>query len=213
MIYIYLVRHAQSVGNIEKRLTGKQNYQLTEEGQNQVTRLTRQLENIKFDAVYSSPSTRAIDTIKKLAEKNNLEIQILPELSEMYFGIYDGYKWEDVDKIDSSISMMHEKTNEIMGIPNQETSEQVANRMYKIIEQIANKNKDNSNILIGSHGVAIEAFLRKVTKIPFTEQIQEYSQRNTCINIIEYMTNINRFNLKTLNSIKHLEISLKEQEG
>lgn len=210
MICIYLVRHAQSVGNIERRLTGRQNYQLTEEGKDQVKKLTRQLENIKFDAAYSSPSIRAIDTIKKLAEKNNIEIQILPELSEMYFGIYDGYKWEDVDKIDPSISMKHEKTNEIMGIPNQETSEQVANRMYEIIEKISSENKDNSNILISSHGVAIETFLRKVSKVPFTDQIQEYSQRNTCINIVEYVPNINSFNLKILNSIKHLEISMEE---
>lgn len=211
MINIYLVRHAQSTGNIEKRLTGMQNYELTKEGKIQVEKLTKQLDSIQFEAVYSSPSIRVIDTVKKLAKKNNLQVQILQELGEMYFGIYDGYKWEDVNKINPSISAMHRKTNEIMGIPEQETSEQVADRMYEIIEKIARENKDNTNILIGSHGVSIEAFLRKVTKVPFIEQIQEYSQKNTCVNIIEYMANINSFNLKTLNSTKHLELNLEEE--
>ncbi len=203
MVKIYLVRHAQSTGNIEKRLTGREEYELTDEGKQQVEKMTEQLENIKFNAVYSSPSKRATDTIKKLAKKNKLKIQKMPELAEMYFGIYDGYKWEDVDKINPSISLIHEKTNEIMQIPNQESTQQVADRMYETIENIAIQNKDR-NILIASHGVAIEAFLRKVTKVPFTIEREEYSQKNTSINIIEYDEKNNKFYLKTLNLIKHL---------
>ena len=203
MVKIYLVRHAQSTGNIEKRLTGREEYELTDEGKQQVEKMTEQLENIKFNAVYSSPSKRATDTIKKLAKKNKLKIQKMPELAEMYFGIYDGYKWEDVDKINPSISLIHEKTNEIMQIPNQESTQQVADRMYETIENIAIQNKDR-NILIASHGVAIEAFLRKVKKVPFTIEREEYSQKNTSINIIEYDEKNNKFYLKTLNLIKHL---------
>ena len=208
MTYIFLVRHAQSVGNIEKRLTGREEYELTEEGKIQVSKLTKRLENISIDAIYSSPSIRTIDTVKDLAEINKLKVEVLPELSEMYFGIFDGYKWEEVNKINPSISLLHEKTNEIMQIPEQETSEQVANRMYEAIRKIAIQNEEKNKdvkILIGSHGVAIEAFLRKITKIPFTEQREEYSQKNTSLNILEYTKDTNNFNLKVLNSITHIQ--------
>lgn len=204
MVNIYLVRHAQSTGNVEKRLTGREEYLLTLDGKKQVEKLTNSLKNIKFEKAYSSPSIRAIDTIKSLAKLNNLEIEIKEELSEMYFGIYDGFIWEEVNKIDPIIHEEHVKTNEIKGILNQESSEQVADRMYKIISEIALENPRRT-VLIASHGVAIEAFLRKITKVPFLLQREEYSQKNTSINIIQYDEEKNEYQLKELNSIKHLE--------
>lgn len=204
MTNIYIVRHAESIGNIEKRLTGRQDYKLTKEGILQVEKLTERLKNINFDCAYSSPSERAINTIKPLAEKNKVKITIIPELKEMYFGIYDGYKWKDVNKLNPNIHEMHLKTNEIMNIPQQETTQEVAKRMYNVILKIAKENK-NKNILIASHGVAIEAFLRAITIEKFTERIQEHSQKNTSINIIEFDEENERFNIKLLNSIEHLE--------
>lgn len=208
MTKIYLVRHTQVTGNVEKRLTGRVDYEVTEEGKLQVEKLTKYLQNIRFEEVYSSPSTRAIYTVKKIAKQNKLNIQILEELNEMYFGIYDGYKWEEVDRINPSISIIHKKTNEIMQIPNQETTEHVTDRMYKCIKKILNSNKNDKqdkNILICSHGVAIEAFLRKITKVPFVKKREEYSQKNTSINIIKFDEK-NGFCLETLNLVKHLEL-------
>lgn len=121
----------------------------------------------------------------------------------MYFGIYDGLKWEDVNKINPKINDLHIKTNEIMCIPNQETTEQVAERMYYFIEKISKENIGKT-ILICSHGVAIEAFLRKITKIPFVKQIEEYSQKNTSINILEYDEN-KGFEVLVINDKSHIE--------
>ena len=204
MVNIYLIRHAQSTGNVEKRLTGREQYLLTSNGKKQVEKLTHFLKNIKFENAYSSPSIRAIDTIKPLAELNKLKVETIEELSEMYFGIYDGFKWEEVNKINSKIHENHMKTNEIQGILNQETSEQVANRMYKIVSKIVCKNLGKT-ILIASHGVAIEAFLRKITKVPFLKEREEYSQKNTSINIIQYDEEKKEYKLQVLNNTEHLQ--------
>lgn len=204
MTTIYLIRHAQSIGNIEKRLAGRTDYDLTDEGYNQVNKLTNRLKNINFDAVYSSPMIRTVETIKPLAELNNLNIKIEDMLSEMYFGIYDGYTWDEVNKIDLSISHRRQETNEISGIPNQETTEEVKNRMYNKILKIANENIGKT-ILIGSHGVAIEAFLRKVTGENFLENKEENSQRNTSINIVQYDEKNKKFEIKLLNDFNHLQ--------
>ena len=58
---------------------------------------------------------------------------------------------------------------------------------------------------MASHGVAIEAFLRKVTKVPFKEKREEYSQKNTSINIVEYDSEKDKFDVKVLNDISHLK--------
>lgn len=201
---IYLVRHTQTIGNVEKRLTGRADYELTEDGKKYVELLTERLKDIKFDKIYSSTTGRTIKTIKPLAELNGKEIIESENLCEMYFGIYDGMKWEDVNKIAPEIKMGQNTTNEIIGIPEQETTEVVANRMYDYIRKISIENS-RKTILVGSHGVAIEAFLRKVTGEPFLTKIKEYGQNNTTVNILEYDREKDKFELKVLNDMSHLE--------
>lgn len=200
---IYLVRHTRTIGNDERRLVGRADYEVTQLGQEYINKLTEKLKNIKFDKIYSSTSGRAKKTIAPLAEQNGLNIIQDDNLCEMYFGIYDGMKWEEVNKINPEIDRLHIETNEIMNIPEQETTEQVAERMYKYIEKISKENLGKT-ILICSHGVAIEAFLRKITKVPFIEKREEYSQRNTSINILEYNQN-GEFEVLTINDKSHIE--------
>lgn len=201
---IYLVRHTQTTGNVEKRLTGREDYELTEDGKKYVELLTERLKDVEFDKVYSSTTGRTIKTIKPLAELNGKEIIESENLCEMYFGIYDGMKWEEVNKIAPEIKMGQNATNEIMGIPEQESTDVVANRMYDYIREISIENL-GKRILVGSHGVAIEAFLRKVTGDSFLTKIKEYGQNNTTVNILEYDREKDKFELKVLNDMSHLE--------
>lgn len=201
---LYIVRHTQTVGNIEKRLTGRHDYEITEEGKKYIKKMEEALQNIKFESAYSSTSGRTIKTIQNLANKNGIKIKQLEELCEMDFGIYDGMKWEDLNKINPKIHKMHIKTNEIIGIPNQETTQETAERMYNILLKIA-KNNLGKNVLVCSHGVAIEAFFRKITNKPFIYKKEEYSQKNTSINIVEYDEK-KGFNLVELNNQEHLNI-------
>ena len=120
----------------------------------------------------------------------------------MYFGIYDGWTWEEVNKVNPKIDKLHKEKNEIMEIPEQETTKQVAERMYKEIEKIA-KDNQGKTILICSHGVAIEAFIRKVKNQSFLEEVEENSQKNTSVNILEY--DDGKFTVKLLNDISHIK--------
>ena len=169
-----------------------------------INKLTEKLKNIKFDKAYSSTSERTKKTISQLAKLNNLEIIQKEDLCEMFFGIYDGMKWEYVNKINPEIDKLHKEKNEIMNIPNQETTEAVAKRIYNCIQNIAKENLGKT-VLICSHGVAIEAFLRKITKVPFIEKREEYSQKNTSINVLEYDGEKDQFNVLTINDKSHIE--------
>lgn len=201
---VILVRHVETVGNIEHRLTGRHDYALTPHGISTINQLTNYLKDVKIDAIYSSPSERARKTVTGLANINNLSIQCIENLSEMYFGIYDGWKWEDVNKVNPLISRMQSETNEIMCIPNQETTAEVAERIYKQIKSCSEKNLGKT-ILIASHGVAIEAFIRKITGDAFNTKINEYSQHNGSINILTYDSDLQKFDLLNLNDISYLK--------
>lgn len=193
---LYIVRHTETVGNIEKRLTGWQDYEITRNGIVLIEQLTKKFQNIKIDVIFSSSSKRAIATVESIAKQKQLEIILDDRLKEMYFGIYDGWKWEDVNRVAPQIQRLHIEKNEIMQIPEQETTLEVANRMYEAIEEIA-KGNVGKNVLISSHGVSIEAFLRRVTGEPFTEKREQYSQHNTSVNELIY--NERGFRLVKLN--------------
>ena len=199
---IYLVRHTQTIGNVQKRLTGRSDYELTVEGKIFVHKLTERLKEVRFERAYSSGSNRTLKTILPLAELNKLQIIQEDDLCEMYFGIYDGWTWEEVNKVNPKIDKLHKEKNEIMEIPEQETTKQVAERMYKEIEKIA-KDNQGKTILICSHGVAIEAFIRKVKNQSFLEEVEENSQKNTSVNILEY--DDGKFTVKLLNDISHIK--------
>ena len=123
---IFIVRHTETIGNVEKRLAGRKDYEITENGEKLIDKLTRELRNVKFDKIYSSKSQRSKKTVHPLAILHKLEIEELEELQEMNFGIYDGWKWEDINKIHPEINQTKNKINEICGIPEQETMEHSA---------------------------------------------------------------------------------------
>ena len=198
---IFIVRHTETVGNIEKRLTGRQDYEVTPRGEKLIQKLTTELSNIKFDKIYSSTSGRAIRTVENLAELNNLEIETKEDLCEMYFGKYDGWKWEDVNRIQPEIKQRQNEINEILGIEEQETMEHVADRIDKCIRNIAQANIGKT-ILISSHGVAIEAFLRKISGIPFNQEREKFCQYNVAINELEYKND--KFKIIQLANIDYL---------
>lgn len=82
---IFIVRHAETLGNIEGRLTGRKDYELTPKGELTADVLSQELKNINFDVAYCSTSHRTKNTIVKIAERNNLKVIELDDLCEMYF--------------------------------------------------------------------------------------------------------------------------------
>ena len=67
---IYLVRHGQTNLNLEKRVPGRNDISLNENGINQAKEIADKLKSITFDRVYVSPQKRAIETAKIIQDKN-----------------------------------------------------------------------------------------------------------------------------------------------
>ena len=61
---IYLVRHGQTDLNIQKRMQGRRGLPLNAVGRAQAEELGRELAGVRFDAVYSSPQERAVETAR-----------------------------------------------------------------------------------------------------------------------------------------------------
>jgi len=86
---LLIVRHGESVANAEGRMQGQHDYPLSTAGEEQARLLGGWLRRagFQFDAVYSSPLTRALTTARSLAAELGLaEPELAPELSEIHAG-------------------------------------------------------------------------------------------------------------------------------
>lgn len=197
---IFLVRSAECIGNIENILGENKDYEFTELGKNTIDILTQYFTDKRIYKIYSSRSQMCLKTVEKLANKLNINVDIEEDLKEKFFGIYEGKKWNEIINLNPELNRYRKKKIEILGIPGQESTKQVADRMLKVIRKIARENL-GQNVLIVSHGVAIETFLRLVVGVPYSEDKDKYFQKNSAINEIIYDEDIDEFEVKKVAEI------------
>ncbi len=96
--YFTFLRHAESLGNAEKRFQGWADYPLTERGLAQAHALAERWkrENRHFDVCISSPLLRARQTAEVLAEPLRLRIELDPDWRELNNGHLAGLSAEEV---------------------------------------------------------------------------------------------------------------------
>ena len=87
---IYIVRHGETLWNKSKRLQGNRNIDLSEVGRNEARERGKQLENVDFDVIYSSPLNRAYETACIIKGERNIPIIKDDRLREINFGINEG---------------------------------------------------------------------------------------------------------------------------
>src|SRR2546426_3750214 len=94
---LLLVRHAESQGNLERRLQGRREFPLTERGLAQAHALAERLFPLPLSAVYSSPVGRAMKTAEVVAAKACLDVVAEPRLQEYDFGeAVSGLTWHEI---------------------------------------------------------------------------------------------------------------------
>ena len=88
MCELWLLRHAQTVWNAEKRIQGQRDAPLSPGGVRQARLLADSLRGVQFDSVYSSDTGRAVRTAQLVFGER--EILLEPRLREMSYGTLEG---------------------------------------------------------------------------------------------------------------------------
>jgi probable phosphoglycerate mutase len=89
-VRIVLVRHGETVSNVEGRWQGHSDSPLTERGRAQARELARALADEQIAAVYTSDLGRAYATAQALAEPHGLNPGAEPRLREQHVGEWTG---------------------------------------------------------------------------------------------------------------------------
>lgn len=156
---IYLTRHGQTLWNIEKRLQGRGNSPLTEEGIERAKELRDRIKNIHIDIIYSSPIERALNTANIIKGDKDIEVVTDDGLMEMCFGDYEGRITDEIMKENPSWNIdLIMKGDTKLSAPNGENLAEVRDRVSKAMDRIIEENKGKT-ILIVAHGITLKALM------------------------------------------------------
>ena len=158
MTTVYLIRHAYAQGNLDRTFQGHIDGELTELGYRQLDCLAEYCRGLAFDAVYSSPLSRAMETARAAARYHQLPVQPDAGLLEIDGGSWEGRKWSELEAEDPARYEQWRKKAPAFCAPGGERLEHVYARMRDAILHIVEKERDKT-ICIVSHGCAIVAFM------------------------------------------------------
>jgi len=227
MSNLILVRHGQSVWNLQNRFTGWVDVELTEGGELEAKKAGNLIKalDIKIDLFYSSIQLRAKDTLKLIKEilKNNEPSQRAWQLNERHYGALTGLNKDEMkkklgeekihqfrrswdlrpDPLDKT-NPYHPSNIEIYknvpqkNIPDTESLKDTYERVINYYNEEIEKNITHNNILISAHGNSIRALCKHL-----------FGLDNTQITKLEIPTGnpliINLNDKKEINECKYLD--------
>lgn len=152
---IYIIRHGKTELNQKNVLQGRSNHPLNDEGIEQAMEAAEKLKGIFFDHIFTSPLSRAIQTVEIVA--NGKKPVIDDRLIEMDYGPYEGsdLKNPPPEIISFFSDFIHNPAPEGM-----EPLSSVVNRTGEFIESIRGI---KGNILISTHAIAMKGILEYLT--------------------------------------------------
>ncbi len=158
MTDIYFIRHAESFGNLTRRVYGWYDGLVTPKGYAQIEKLKTRFESIQIDAVYSSDLLRACETAKAIYEPKGLALNKEPAFREISFGAWEDRPWGEL------VSEFRDEYDAWQSHPldfcvdGGETYDDVYSRAKRALLRIISEN-DGKSIAIVSHGAAIRMLM------------------------------------------------------
>ena len=173
---LYVVRHGETIWNVERKEQGITDIPLTEKGKNDALELQELISTLNIDVVISSPLVRARETAKILVN-NSLPINTDDRIKERDWGMNEGALIDTVDKWDCWDVILNTKVQNI------ECIQDFMYRVSNFIEDIKVRYKD-SNVLIVTHSAVSRVIHYLLETIPEDANLSRIDIPN--LRIIEY---------------------------
>ena len=173
---LYVVRHGETIWNVEKKVQGITDIPLTDKGRSEAAELQDLISTLNIDLVISSPLDRAKETAKILVN-NSLPINTDDRVKERNWGMNEGALIDTVDKWDCWDVILNTKVQNI------ECVQDFMDRVASFIEEIKIKHKDK-NVLVVTHSAVSRVIHYLLGTIPEDANLSRIDIPN--LRIIEY---------------------------
>ena len=163
---LLLARHGQTEWNALRRFQGSSDVGLSALGRTQAAALGRALSTRPLAAVYASPLERARETAE-LAVAGRVPVQVLPELTELCLGEWEGCTVDEVRQREGDPYQRWIEAPLDCPPPGGEALPDVCARVVKAIDHIAAAHPNGDEVLIVSHGGVISVYACHVLGLSF----------------------------------------------
>ncbi|OOF59379.1 histidine phosphatase family protein [Rodentibacter myodis] len=202
----YFIRHGRTHWNEQGLMQGHGDSPLTEQGILGAKKARIALQQINFNAAYSSCLKRTIDTAELIIGERDIPLFQHKGLNEQFFGKWEGQWVEPLREHPEFKQMINDPANYKAETNGGETYGQLAKRVMKALQDII-KIHNSGNILIVSHGHTLRlliALLAGASWQNHREQGKSVSLLNTAISVVHYDSE-NGFRVEKVNDATHLE--------
>ena len=152
---LYIARHGETEFNVEHRVQGSgKDAPLTLYGIEQAKALGKSLEGISFDAVFSSPQKRAVDTVE-IAFAGKYKPVLDERLVEIGLGVIEGMIWAEVMAAYPDCGFLSDPSS-YNPPPKGESLTDMIKRVNDFMEDI--KKLDYEKVFVMAHGYVLRVF-------------------------------------------------------
>ena len=154
---IVFIRHAESQANADGIWNGRSDGPLSEAGEASLEALGRRLSSWNFDAVISSPLTRAVKTAEAFAS----DVDVEDALIEIGLGKWEGMTFSDVQERHGEELREALSTRALpMGVTG-ETIDQAARRAIEAVDRLFEEMGEGERIAVVTHGGFMQTVLHR----------------------------------------------------
>lgn len=173
----YIMRHGESADNvrlnsgIQTVSTDEFGSSLTEKGKQQVRQTAKILQDVQFDAIFSSDLARAWESAEIIAQERNMGVTQVSFIRERDFGIYNTRFIDHREEARPLLAALSDEEKMTFKLhPSVESWEEVGIRLRNFVTEKAEE-YPGKTILVVCHGNMMRAFLvllgkAKVSQLP-----------------------------------------------
>ena len=158
MIELYMVRHCEAQGNIDRVFHGRTDSDITPKGREQLALLSARFADIHIDRIISSPLRRTLLTAEVVKGGRDIEIETDPRLIEISVSEWEGVPFAQMPVDFPKLNGHWTKTPWLMKSAGGESMEDVFARVSAALMEVAEQN-EGKTVVVVSHGCAIRNML------------------------------------------------------
>ena len=196
---LIIVRHGETEENAAGITQGHLPGRLSKFGKEQAQKLGERLKNEKIDFVYSSDLKRTKDTVKEILKHHKCPVIYDEIIRERSKGIFQGKPNNEYIKAVRKSGLGEYKFRPPQG----ENITDLMERAQRFAKKLLVDHKEDSTILICSHGMWITCFITYLLGLP-NEEVFNRWYANCSVSELE-VSKDKKANFKLYNCLRHLE--------
>ena len=198
---LLLVRHGETPWNLDGRLQGSTDVDLSEKGREQARLVAGRLSTTAIDLAYSSNQSRARETAEIILEGRDVPLHAIPELRERSHGVFEGLTAKERRQRYPDMFAASLLNNLDFAPTGGETFRQTNRRMAAWAQDFRDAHLDSTVLVVG-HGGTLRAAILGWLDLPDHTTFR-FIMANCSLSIID--TYPDNAVLRLYNDTSHLE--------